>query len=192
MIKSPTNLGNVSEKEICGTEYPRDCSVASLAIFWSLSPFWWFRTLITDLWLGRKIIFWIQISVSFWTINSAFSRLFGIAMIIDETLWWNSEYSNFVFSVISACRVLSFRSNIFTWYLVIESCLFWIENLSQIFILRTFLIWFMISRSDRIIFSHLISKSDMNNCMILAMNDKNLNLNIKKESELASEWKLVN
>jgi hypothetical protein len=65
----------------------RDCSVASCAILVNLSIFLSFDCLIIDLSAGRKYILFIHSSESFCVINSAFDRLFGIAIAMIDSLF---------------------------------------------------------------------------------------------------------
>ena len=117
---------------------PQDCSTASLIILLSLSSFLLFRSLRTDLSDGQKIIWSKPHSVSFWTINSTLSRLFGIAMII---LFFSWILSCICSEMILHSTILLSQRSIRTSYLIfLLSCSgLWIQSVSPIFALRTFL-----------------------------------------------------
>ena len=114
---------------IFGIVRHRDCSTASRAIFCNLSDFFSFHCLMIDLSLGQKKIASNQISVNFWTINSTFSRLFGMAIIIHffvcAPLRKGVAEGRGICSLIpriSPVKVLSVRSLISTSYLFVVSC----------------------------------------------------------------------
>jgi len=114
-----------------GSFRPRDCSTASRAIFISLSALFSFHVLMTDLSLGRKIISSSQISVNFWTINSTFSHLFGIPIIMPVTRsellvtslsFLVTRHSLLVTALMFHIKVLSSQSLISTSYLIHSFC----------------------------------------------------------------------
>jgi hypothetical protein len=142
----------------------RDCSMASFAILFNLSNFFSFRSLIIDLSLGRKNIFLIHISLSFWTIVSILSRLFDMAIAIQVSFICSGcSIDSTIFQKI----FLSSRFEIFSLYLAFPFCT---KNESQIFILKTFLTCESISISDIFIDSHFFSKFVINNCMEIMKN----------------------
>gem|GEM_PF-2124015 len=131
-----------STNSIFGISQPRDCSSASCIIFCKRSYLLVEKLLTTDLSAGRRMILWIQISVSFCTISSSLSCLFGRAMSIaagEDRCGLDCSLRIFVLISLSV-RFMSSTSRLLSPF-----CM---QNRYPALALRTFLNWRMISEAS--------------------------------------------
>ncbi len=158
-------------KSNSGSFHPRDCSTASLMILLSLSSFFGFHSFRIDLSEGRNIIWSRPHSVSFWTINSTLSRLFGIAIIIllcsCGKLWicWETMVPSNMFLSRTSMRI--------SYLVLLFSCFgLWTRTISPRFVLRTFLSCDKSSASETMMLEFFFVYSVMKSCIKKYWNDK--------------------